>query len=343
MWSQLRAIYTFSALYNKIERRQEWLDVAEQIFAFVQAHGRDENGNWVFLVDKEGRPLEGATSIYTDAFAIYGFTELARANGSADAVQLARETYANVQKRLGEPGSFRTAPHPIPTGLKAHGVAMTFALAFDELGDFLQEPAIRAAGLEYAEQVMNAFRRPEYQAVREFVRQDGTPLNEPPGLTIVPGHALESMWFMLHIYQKRQDQERLRQAIEAIHWHIESGWDTEYGGIVQARAAEGSRWEKIADWKIWWPQVEGLYALLLAYSISHEAWCLEWFERVHTYAFSHYPVPRYGEWIQNLDREGNKLDAAVALPVKDPFHLARALIHCIGLLEGLAETENTAL
>lgn len=28
MWSQLRAIWTFSALYNKIEPKQEWFEVA---------------------------------------------------------------------------------------------------------------------------------------------------------------------------------------------------------------------------------------------------------------------------------------------------------------------------
>jgi N-acylglucosamine 2-epimerase len=33
MWSQLRAIWTFSALFNKIEPRSEWLDVARHIVA----------------------------------------------------------------------------------------------------------------------------------------------------------------------------------------------------------------------------------------------------------------------------------------------------------------------
>ncbi len=342
MWSQLRAIYTFSALYNKIEPRKEWLDVAEQIFSFVKAHGRDENGYWVFLVDQEGKHLQGATSIYADAFAIYGFTEFAKATGNAEAVKLARETYANVQSRLASPETLPTAPHPIPAGMQAHGVAMIFASVFDELGQFLKDDAIVNAGLELADQVMTTFLRPERQRLYEFARLEGTILDDAPGRTIVPGHALESMWFMIHIYQRLGDAARVRRAIDAIRWHVELGWDAEYGGIVQARDAQGSRWEKIADWKIWWPHTEALYALLLAYSISKEAWCLDWFERVHEYAFSHYPVPKYGEWIQNLDRQGHKLEAAVALPVKDPFHLARSLINCIGILERLQETESTA-
>ena len=63
---------------------------------------------------------------------------------------------------------------------------------------------------------------------------------------------------------------------------------------------------------------------------------MEWFHRIHDYAFGHFPVPTHGEWIQNLDRQGRKIATTVALPVKDPFHLARALILSVGVLESLA-------
>jgi N-acylglucosamine 2-epimerase len=144
------------------------------------------------------------------------------------------------------------------------------------------------------------------------------------------------MWFMIHIFQRANDPARIRQAIQAIKWHLELGWDEEYGGIVLARDAEESFWADKWDTKIWWPHTEALYALLLAYSISKETWCLDWFQRVHDYSFSHFPVPQYGEWIQNLDRQGNKLNSTIALPVKDPFHLSRALINSIVVLQRLA-------
>lgn len=336
MWSQLRAIWTFSALYNRIEHRSEWLDVALNIYNFVKKYGRDENGNWVFHVSKEGKTLEGATSIYGDGFAVYGLTELARATGDAEVARLARETYSNVQRRLAHPGSYGTAPLPIPPGGQAHGIAMIFSLVFHELGCYFDDPAILASGLELANRVMDIFRRPEQRRLYEFAKLDGSLLDVPPGRTVNPGHVLESMWFMIHIFGRTDDQTRIRQAIDVIRWHIELGWDDQYGGIVLARDAEGSHWEKFPDAKIWWVHTEALYALLLAYSISKEQWCLDWFERVHEYSFSHFPVPHYGEWIQNLDRSGKKFDAVVGLPVKDPFHLARSLINCIGILEKLS-------
>ncbi len=338
MWSQLRAIWTFSALYNRIEARPEWLNTARHIFEFVKKHGRDEAGQWVFAVDKNGHTLQGATSIYADGFAIYGLTELARATGDQKAIAQALETYHNVQRRLAKPGSYQTAPYPLPEGVKAHGISMIFSHAFNELGQFLGDEQIIEASLHHAAEVMDVYRRPERQMLFEFVSLDNALLNTPRGRAIVPGHAIESMWFMIHIYRQLGDEARIRQAVEAIKWHIELGWDEEYGGILLALDAEGGRpWWNFADSKIWWPHTEALYALLLAYELSGETWALDWFERVHNYAFTHYPVLQHGEWTQKLDRRGNKITETVALPVKDPFHLPRSLIYCLDVLQRLED------
>ena len=337
MWSQLRAIYTFSKLYNCIDKRPEWLEVAWHIYDFVKRYGRDDQGHWVFAVDKHGKVLQGANSIYADGFAIYGLTELARASGDSDVLNLALETYRNARARLAEPGSYETAPYPLPPGVKAHGVSMIFASVFDELGDLTGNREIIEAGLYHANQVMDVFRRPERKQLLEFMTLDDQSLDSPQGRAIVPGHAIESMWFLMHIFRRIGDKERIRQAIETIRWHIELGWDQEYGGILLGLDAEGGEpWWGFADTKVWWPQTEALYALLLAYELSGEGWCLEWYEQVHEYAFSHYPVAEHGEWTQKLDRYGAKLTQVVALPVKDPFHLPRALINCIDVLERLS-------
>jgi mannose/cellobiose epimerase-like protein (N-acyl-D-glucosamine 2-epimerase family) len=48
---------------------------------------------------------------------------------------------------------------------------------------------------------------------------------------------------------------------------------------------------------------------------------------VHDYTFSQFPNRAHGEWFNYLDAAGNPLPPALKnLPVKDPFHLPRALI-----------------
>jgi N-acylglucosamine 2-epimerase len=337
MWSQLRAIYTFSALYNKIEKRDEWLDLAWNIFNFCNKYGRDEQGQWLFSVTQDGHPIQ-SQSIYSDAFAIYGFTELARASGAKEPLELALETARGVERRLAKPGSYETEPFPNPPASKGHGVAMLFTSVFDELGNYLNESRWLEVADYLAYEVMQNFRRPEFQLIYEYLNFDNTLIDSPQGRVIIDGHAIESMWFMLHHYRRTNNQTRISEAIEALHWHVEKGWDWEYGGIYWARDAEGKEpWWQHNDDKLWWMHTEAMYALLLAYQISRQEWCLEWFERINDYAFRMFPVAVFGEWTQRLDRKGNRQVEVLAVPVKDPFHLARALINSIGVLEQLVQ------
>jgi N-acylglucosamine 2-epimerase len=343
MWSQLRALWVFSALYHKLEPREQWLEVAWGIFRFVEKFGRDASGYWIFSTSRTGKPLKPAISIYTDGFAIYGLTEFARATGDERAIRLALETFEQAQARLARPGSYPSDPYPIPEGVKAHGISMIFSLAFHELASLLKDERIREASKIQAEQVMGAFLRPDHNLLYEFANLNNTLIDSPRGRAVVPGHAIESLWFMIHIYLHVGDAKKIQQAIEAIKWHVEFGWDGEYGGLVLARDAEGGEpWWPFADSKLWWPHTEALYALLLAYEHSGEAWCLEWFDRVHNYSFNYFPVREHGEWTQKLTREGKPFRETVALPVKDPFHLPRALLYCILGLRRLAKPGSEA-
>jgi N-acylglucosamine 2-epimerase len=170
------------------------------------------------------------------------------------------------------------------------------------------------------------------------VRPGGAEAEGDLGQTFIPGHAIECMWFMERIYAYHRRPERVRQALEAIRWHLERGWDEEFGGIYLACHAAGGKpvWHA-PEAKLWWPATEALYALLRAYELSGEAWCMEWYWRVHDYTFSHYPNREHGDWYQYLDREGRPtVNLIPGLGVKDPFHLPRALIYSIKTLRNLA-------
>lgn len=352
MWSQLRALWTFSSVHRHLGPRKDggqpddFLAVADGIFRFVMQHGRDQEGAWRYALHGDGNELEGAVSIYTDGFAIYGLAEYARVRPQeAAALEAALATFERVEPLLRRPGSFPSAPYPIPEGVKAHGISMIFAIAFFELARVLGERDHPAAGrvMEacrwHAEQIMTVFRRPERKLVLEFMGTDDEELDSPRGRAVVPGHAIESMWFIIHVYQHLGDEQRVREALEVIRWHMGIGWDPVYGGLLLARdaadvaagrpAGEGEPWWPFADAKLWWPQTEALYALLLAFELEGDPDDLRWFEQVDDYAQRHYPVPVHGEWTQKLDREGRPFQTTVALPVKDPFHLPRALVYCV--------------
>ena len=75
--------------------------------------------------------------------------------------------------------------------------------------------------------------------------------------------------------------------------------------------------------------MEALLALMLAFEITGEKWCWDWFMKVHEYSFRTFPDTENGEWKQRLDRQGNLITQTLVLPVKDPFHLPRAVMFVI--------------
>lgn len=340
VWSNARAIYTFSALCNRIEDKPVWRKAADNIFEFSLAHGRDKDGRWGYLVDRDGGMLEGEKAIQVDAFAIMGLVEYARLTGDSRAVQAAVETYESVKSRLAKPGTYGTFPYPIPEGYIAHRDYFQFAFAFFELASFLNDESIMKESLQKATIVMDKFRMPNKQGLVEYIGKDTLEfVDTAVGRAMVPGHAIEAMWFLIHIYEKLGDSKRIEQAVETIKWSVEKGWDQEYGGVLLGIDIDGKpdpywkNWEK----KIWWVFVEALYGLLLAYRHTGDEWCLSWYSKVHKWAFDHFPVPEHGEWTQRLDRQGCITDTVIALPVKDPFHLPRAFIVSAQLLGNLVK------
>jgi N-acylglucosamine 2-epimerase len=334
VWSQARWAWVCSALYNRIEKRPEFLRRARAAIDFLLQHGRDEKGRFVYHTSRTGKVIEGATSIYSDCFVVYGISEYCRAVPDPSLLRLAREIFQHIQQRVEAPDFSETAPYKLPPNRRNHGVPMILTEVAGELARTLNDAAVAAAADNYSTRVLCSFVRPEKKCVVEFLDCEYREVSPPEGTFVMPGHAIESMWFTIHRALARKDSATVSRAVEIIRWHLEKGWDTEYGGIFLGIDAEGGEpFLPNSETKLWWPHTEALYALLLAHKLTGEKWCEEWYDRIHEWAFPRFSMPEVGEWRQRLNRQGKPIDTVVALPVKDPFHLPRAAILAIELLK----------
>lgn len=341
MWSQGRALWTFSAIYNEIEPDGRCLENAKLVADFILKCGRDADGSWFFKVKRDGSPLEAGKSVYVDAFICLGLIEYAKATNDPTIVKLAMDIFQRTSPMLNDHSSLPTAPHPIPAGLQAHGPFMIFALVYHELGLLTGNPAVFARSLELADIVMTEHLDYKNNKFYEFVHPGGIPSPSDFGKTYIPGHIIESMWFVEKIYRFHGMKHKLPMIANTIRRYMELGWDYEFGGLFLSRHWEGGvpAWHG-SDVKVWWTTAEALYALLKMYDNTGESWCAEWYWKVHDYAFRVHPC-LYGDWHQNLDRYGNPIEVVVkSLQVKDPFHLPRALIYSIILLRKLSRESN---
>lgn len=338
-WSQWRAVWVFSHLYLHFGQRPEWLAAAKSISAFVRAHGPLANGHWPMLMEPDGTVKRGYESIFNDGFAIYALVELWRATREDELLDAALGTYQIVRDELTGldlPPVFPYPPAPDRRCL-AHGLSMLFSSVLHELALATNDSQVREAAAWHHRRVMDVYLRSDRGLVFEWLRTDTTEFPPPQGTAVIPGHAIESMWFQMHIARDKNDTATLDRACETIRKHLEIGWDREFGGLFYAVDADNRPevgWP-FAQSKLWWPHTEAPYATLLAYEHCRQDWCLEWHEKVRAWSYAHFPVPEHGEWYQKLDRQGRPFTDVVALPVKDPFHLPRALMLSVECLDRL--------
>jgi N-acylglucosamine 2-epimerase len=173
-----------------------------------------------------------------------------------------------------------------------------------------------------------------------------------------PGHVLEACWFLLDAADTiATDALPASGLLDLAHlgdiaaFSFDLGWDQEQGGLLRyvdkdsgeprGRRIGDDRYEDLVvrtwDTKLWWPNAEALYTMLLLGLRTGREGLLEGHACLHAYVTATFPAGPGREWIQIRDRAGRPLDQTVALPVKDPFHVARALLLSVELLAGRAE------
>ncbi len=340
LWSQGRALWVLSKLFNDIDQNSKWLEMAAPISKLLMDYGRNADREWHFSLNEDGTPAREPQSIYVDGFCIYGLTEYAKATGHAKSLDIALEAYTVASPKLDDHRLVRTMPHPIPTGYQSHGPLMLFAHVFHELGILSGREDIQQRALELADRILTQHLDPESGQLHEFVVPGGQKDSSDIGQTSIPGHVVESMWFLEEIYRYHGQSEKIPLLLETIRIHLELGWDQQFGGLVLAAHLGGGKpqWHNPLG-KIWWPHTESLQALLMTYAHTREKWAEDWYWKIHDYSFTHFPNWDSGDWFHNLDREGKPtIPYLQTLPVKDPFHLPRALIYSIKILDQLGET-----
>jgi len=336
LWMQGRELWCFSHLYRNVRPEPTWLDLAKLGAEFIRDKGRAPNGDFYFSLDRSGKPLVQPYNIYSDCFCATGFAEYGRASGEAWATELALSTWRRVQERKANPkGAWNkqiSANRPV--------MAMSFPMMQVWMAEVFEGLAPRAeldALVDTAiAQVFGLHVDRGRKAVFERVFADGTRPDCMEGRLLTPGHALETLWFIMRVADRRGDRGLVEGCRDAMLWTVERGWDEKYGGIYYYQDYEGFPTEKIeSGMKLWWVHAEALCAFLLAYKLSGDPACEAWFRKIHEWTWSHFPDPEFGEWYGYLDQRGE-----VALTLKGGkwkgfFHVPRALLACMRWLEDM--------
>jgi len=181
--------------------------------------------------------------------------------------------------------------------------------------------------------IMNKLLDKEKGLLFETVYEDGIHPDTPEGRLINPGHVAESMWFVMDEALERNDNDLFDKAISVLLNILDFGWDKEQGGLYYFLDSENKPREAL-EWnmKLWWPQTEAMYALLLGYQQTKNKGLIKWYERFHEYSWNLFPDREYGAWYGYFDRFGNIVHDFKGSKFMSCFHLARFLLYSWRLL-----------
>ncbi len=317
-----------------------------------------KDGSVAWVLEEDGTPSEHR-GIEADEFLIYGFAEFSVSFGERIYYEAAKRLFFNVVDRIGG-RNFLSAPYGIPKGYTSHGIPMLLLETTREMviaAEYWCDPSLSeflSIGNNVARDSVEPFRCRDKGVLLEMVRdRGGFALNEMIGSYYNPGHTLEHAWFLIDFARNGGEKRWIDEGLELIDWIVEKSWDSEYGGFPQFLHVDGGKpkgevsnenvgeglisyLEKHWDKKLWWVHSEALYALLLAYVLTGKSDYWRHYKRVNDYTFNLFPNDKreIGEWIQIRKRDGVPVDEVVALPVKDPFHITRALMFMIELIRG---------
>jgi N-acylglucosamine 2-epimerase len=338
IWLQGREVWMLSMLYNKVEKRQEWLDAAIHGAEFLKKYGHDGNLNWYFSLDRQGNPLVEPYNIFSYTFATMAFGQLSLATGSEEYADIARRTFDIVLAKRDNPKGKWNKIHPGTRNLKNFALPMILCNLALEIEHLLPEGYLECLAEECIHEIMDVFRRPELGGIIvENVCTDGSLSDSFEGRVMNPGHAIEAMWFVMDLAERFGRKDIIEEAVATTIKMIEYGWDSEHGGIFYFMDRLGRPPQQLEwDQKLWWVHVETLISLLNGYRLTGSKECLEWFTRIHDYTWSHFKDPEYPEWFGYLTRQGTPLLTLKGGKWKGCFHVPRGLYRCWQILEQLS-------
>jgi N-acylglucosamine 2-epimerase len=331
-----------------------WSRRSIQTAQFLVDHALLDDGQTVFRLSERGDALpsgrngELSTSVFADLFVALGLAGAARLpECPADLKRRcadAADTILESASRRIKDRSALSEPYPVPAGFTDMAGPMTLLHVGSEVSRLRNSHIGTLVFTEaLAELVIGDAGGPMWTKDRwwEFKPDAAADVDTLLARHKTPGHLLECIWMVVHAADAAEGSVTIPDWLPDLAVRaLELGWDERDGGLFRyidqdggepgGRSFGGERYESLVqstwDTKLWWVQTEAMYATaLLAKRFARDD-LADWNRRITDYTLATFPDPAGQEWIQIRDRSGHPFDQVVALPVKDPFHIARSLL-----------------
>ena len=332
---QGRMIYAFSVGYD-ILGDSRYLELAKHGFDFLLEKFWDDTfGGWYRSVFRDGRAKDTDKHTIDQAFVLIGLVKYYRITRDETAKEYITKTYEVLEQKVWDEqylGYYeRCARDWSPVSNKKTICSQLDVLtAIVHLYDLEQQEIFRDKLEQVASLIVSRMYDKKYCCVLETFHRDWRYNPRVSMDKIQFGHNLKAALLLLEICRLTGNLSYFEYAKRLVDYCLRHGWDRRHRGFYQHASRSGFL---ATSEKLWWPECEGMVALLLVYSVTSNEVYFDYFQELADFWFMHFVDHENGECFTACRADGNVKDDRKGYDWKAAYHTVNACAYAHRFLE----------
>ena len=322
-WFEGRGIWMYSFLYNNIEKKPRYLEIATKSKNFILKLLPKDGTYYISSFTKEGVPVgkvEG--DIYGNLFVAEGLAEYSKALGDKRYFDQAKDIILKAVARYDRPDfTYAYKAENRLAGPRILGHWMILLSLSTQMLRQHPDTEIKALADRCVDAIMNHHLNPEFKLLNEALAHDMSALTDPVASQFGDiGHGCETLAFVMNYAVLIKDANLFKRASAEFKRHVDIAWDDIYGGHFHVLENVSTNTWTLN--KLRWLQEEILIGALILIEHTGDEWALNCFAKTEAYIREKYVRPEYAFVIDSGDRKMEKHTSVRA----EHYHYPRQLM-----------------
>ena len=326
-WFEGRGMWTYSYLYNNLDKNPKYLEVARKSKDFILKLLPKDGSFYISGFTREGKPLSDVEGdIYGNLFVAEGLAEYSKATGDSKDFDLAKRIILKAVDRYDKPDfkyAYKAESRVAGPRILGHWMillSVTTQMLRQKADTELQSLADRCVNA-----IMKHHLNAEYGVLNEALGHDLGPLTDRIASQYGDiGHGSETLAFVMNYAVLRKDANLFKESSEAFKRHVTLAKDTVYGGHFHVLENVDANIFTLG--KVRWLQEEIMNGAFTLIEHTGDQWALNCFAETEKYVREKFVRPEYAFVIDSGDRKMEKYSMVRAEHYHHPRQLMVTLV-----------------
>ena len=342
-WFEGRGMWTYSFLYNNIEKNPEYLEIARKSKDFILKHLPKDDKFITSSYSKDGNSLSGPGDIYSSLFVAEGLAEFAKATNDKQYFKMAKMLILSCLDRYDSPDydyyvAYLNSDAPKIPGPRVLGHWMVFLRAATQILENGPDAEMEKLADRCLDACLNHHLNPKYNLFNEVLNHDFSRPDNSYKDFAYTGHGIEMCWMLHFEAVRRKDKKLFDRITEVFKTHINVAHDDVYGGYFRSLDHVDNNIWKVD--KVLWLQEEVLIGSMFIAEHTGEEWAKKLFNETLEYVLKSFAKPGNLFWASAGDRFVKEYAKTRAEHYHHPRHLMLNLLSLKRMIKRKGKTSG---